>query len=219
MISDYFLLTAISIQLSMFLSLTKCSDWDYHQNGPDVWQDFDQMCASSSQSPINIKTVCAVYKSFNQFNFSETYNISQNFSLNFNKHSINGSLIDQEEYPLHLTGGGLNGIYKFVNFHLHWGENYASGSEHEVYAFHRLNSELNLYFFILEMEKNSLVKFIWFIKILKMDIWRCSDFLSKRKDQRIQTVLKLMNEEDVIHKKTAKIRQLSGINIFQLLRR
>jgi len=26
----------------------------------------------------------------------------------------------------------LNGIYQFVNFHLHWGENYKSGSEHQV---------------------------------------------------------------------------------------
>ena len=31
-----------------------------------------------------------------------------------------------------LAGGGLNGTFEFVNFHLHWGENHKSGSEHEV---------------------------------------------------------------------------------------
>ncbi|CAF4254724.1 unnamed protein product, partial [Rotaria sordida] len=34
---------------------------------------------------------------------------------------------------LKLAGGDLPGTLELVNFHLHWGENHKSGSEHEVF--------------------------------------------------------------------------------------
>lgn len=119
---------------SSWTALRQAADvnWDYHGLGPDVWKDLVPACNGQSQSPINIATACTVYKPFSMFNLSSNYGVTQNFSLVNGGHGITATLIDETQFPLTFIGGGLNGTYKFVNVHLHWGENYASGSEHEV---------------------------------------------------------------------------------------
>jgi carbonic anhydrase len=108
------------------------SDWNYAGLGPDVWPDLFPTCSGSSQSPIDIKTACTTYQSFEPFQFSYAYNLTQNFTLTNNGHTISGEQVDPNAFPLTLSGGGLDGTFTFNNFHLHWGENYNSGSEHQL---------------------------------------------------------------------------------------
>jgi len=109
-----------------------CEDWNYGDLGPDVWSDRYPLCGGRSQSPINILTACTTYQPFTPFQFSSSYNLPNNFILTNNGHTIVGRYIDNSSSPFKLTGSGLSGTYEFVNFHLHWGENYKSGSEHQV---------------------------------------------------------------------------------------
>ena len=106
--------------------------WNYGEHGPDVWSDSYPLCASQSQSPINIKTACTAFQSFTPFKFSSAYSNTNNFTLQNNGHTIVGQYSGNDTSPFNLTGGALNGTFRFVNFHLHWGQNYKSGSEHQV---------------------------------------------------------------------------------------
>jgi carbonic anhydrase len=108
------------------------SDWNYGQEGPDVWSDQYPLCARHSQSPIDIKTACTIHRSFEPFGISSAYSQSRNFTLINNGHTISGTLKDNNSSSLKLVGGGLIGTYQFSSFHFHWGENYKSGSEHQV---------------------------------------------------------------------------------------
>jgi carbonic anhydrase len=123
------------IFITVLLSIvhrTICDSWDYHALGPDVWSDTYPSCANHSQSPINIQTACTTYQSFTPFHFTSAYDLTNNFTLVNNGHTIVGTYIGNASSALTLTGGGLNGTYNLRNFHLHWGENYKSGSEHQV---------------------------------------------------------------------------------------
>ncbi|CAF1186774.1 unnamed protein product [Adineta steineri] len=123
--------TFILILLTNIRSTTGES-WNYNNLGPDVWGDIDSLCNGRSQSPINIQTACTNYQSFAPFSFQSDYNLTHNFTLLNNGHSIVGTYIGNNPMSLRLNGGGLNGTYEFLQFHLHWGENYKSGSEHQV---------------------------------------------------------------------------------------
>ena len=46
--------------------------------------------------------------------------------------SIAGTQVDKTTNTLTITGGSLSETFTFVNFHLHWGENYKAGSEHHL---------------------------------------------------------------------------------------
>ncbi|CAF1639269.1 unnamed protein product [Rotaria magnacalcarata] len=107
--------------------------WNYGEFGPDVWDDEYPSCAGHYQSPINIRTACTIYQSFEPFHFSQDYNVSHNFTLLNNGHSILARYSPENNETLfQVTGGGLNGTFDFLNFHLHWGQNYKSGSEHQI---------------------------------------------------------------------------------------
>jgi len=109
------------------------NQWNYGQLGPDIWSDYYPFCAGKSQSPINILTACTVYKNLKPFNIISSHDERHYFTLKNNGHTIIGTI--NQEYkqpPIQITGGGLNGTFEFVNFHLHWGENYKSGSEHQM---------------------------------------------------------------------------------------
>ena len=108
-------------------------DWNYDEYGPAVWSERYPICGGERQSPINILTACTTYKYFQPFVFGFDYQVQHNFTLKNNGHTIIGTLYDPLKLPaFQLTGGDLNGTFEFVNFHLHWGENHKSGSEHEV---------------------------------------------------------------------------------------
>ena len=106
-------------------------EWNYSNLGPDVWPDLYSACGGSEQSPIDISPVKTRFQRFSRFNLSPSYFTTRQFRLLNNGHSISATLVNQSS-TLSVTGGGLPGTYRFVNFHFHWGENYASGSEHRV---------------------------------------------------------------------------------------
>ncbi|CAF3332999.1 unnamed protein product [Rotaria socialis] len=128
-------------------------EWNYGEYGPDVWNEFNGTCGEIYQSPINIKTACTVYQSFPPFQFSPNYNQTQDFLVTNNGHGISATQANASAYPMTHTGGGLDGTFQFTNFHIHWGENYNVGSEHQInsikYAgeihFVHMNYETNKY--------------------------------------------------------------------------
>lgn len=114
------------------LSLAADQQWNYQKQGPDVWSDTYPACKGHAQSPIVIHTACTQYQPFVPFRFSSTYDATRTFTLTNDGHTITGKPKGSDSSPFKLTGGGLTGTFEFVNFHLHWGENYKSGSEHQV---------------------------------------------------------------------------------------
>jgi len=117
----------------VFLIIHADHEWDYSAYGPDVWSEWYPTCGGQLQSPINILTACTTYKNFTPFRFPSGYNEEHNFTLTNNGHTIIGTFNNESTFAdFILTGGDLNGTFEFVNFHLHWGENHKSGSEHEV---------------------------------------------------------------------------------------
>lgn len=109
------------------------NQWNYGHLGPDVWSEFYPLCAGKSQSPINILTACTIYKDFKPFKFIGKQTEKHYFTIKNNGHTIVATRNnDYDQSPIQVMGGGLNGTFDFVNFHLHWGENYKSGSEHQV---------------------------------------------------------------------------------------
>jgi carbonic anhydrase len=109
--------------------------WNYDAYGPDVWFERYPSCAGHLQSPIDIRTACTIYKNIDPFIFALGYNEQHNFTLRNNGHTIIGTYNNESRLSaFRLSGGDLDGTFEFVNFHLHWGENHRTGSEHEVYA-------------------------------------------------------------------------------------
>ncbi|UJR31363.1 hypothetical protein I4U23_018857 [Adineta vaga] len=135
------------INLFMFLIIlsqsTVAEEWNYSDQGPDVWSDSYPACAGRSQSPIDVDTQTTEYIEFTKFRFTSAYNVTQNFTLANTGHTILGEYIDNDTSAIAFQGGGLYGTYEFVNFHLHWGENYKSGSEHQVNG-NKFTAELHL---------------------------------------------------------------------------
>jgi carbonic anhydrase len=124
--------TVLVLLVCLYFRLCQSADWNYHNLGPEVWPDLFPACAGSSQSPIDIKTACTVHQPFPAFNLSSNYGMDQAFSASNNGHGISAVMVSETNLPLSLIGGGLNGTYSFVNFHMHWGENYGAGSEHQM---------------------------------------------------------------------------------------
>lgn len=108
------------------------TEWNYSKEGPDVWSDLEPSCAGHAQSPIDIKTACTIYHSYDPFVLSAAYNQVQSFTLINNGHTISAQLTNRSSPSMTLVGGGLQGTYRFSSLHFHWGENYKSGSEHQV---------------------------------------------------------------------------------------
>jgi carbonic anhydrase len=118
---------------SFFFIPIYSNQWNYGHLGPDIWSDYYPLCAGKSQSPINILTACTIYRTYPEWIFNSTHNEKHNFILKNNGHTIIATINNEyKQTPIRLTGGGLNGTFDFVNFHLHWGENYKSGSEHQM---------------------------------------------------------------------------------------
>ncbi|CAF0965520.1 unnamed protein product [Adineta steineri] len=121
-----FILLCIIIQYSI------AAHWNYADEGPDVWSDLYPECDGTSQSPIDIDTTTTVYAPLTKFYFGSSYNVPQNFLFMNNGHTLVGHYTGNDASRLSFTGGGLKGVFTFSSFHLHWGENYKSGSEHQV---------------------------------------------------------------------------------------
>lgn len=126
--SIYFYIILICILTKLCL----CSDWNYNEHGPDIWSELNsnyRSCNGTRQSPINIKTKCAIYKNFDSFKFTDSHSDEINFLITNNGHTIT---LEIDNPQLSIQGGDLNGIFYFENVHLHWGPNYNTGSEHQM---------------------------------------------------------------------------------------
>ena len=106
--------------------------FNYEELGQEIWSDNAPLCDGQSQSPINIQTACTTYQQFSSFQFSTSYNEYKIFTLKNTGHTIGGAPKTAASPPMSISGGGLSGTFEFVGFHLHWGENRKSRSEHEV---------------------------------------------------------------------------------------
>ena len=124
----------VHICFCAMLSLTVRADqWNYQNLGPDIWSESFPSCAGQSQSPINILTACTIFRDLPAFSFASAYDEPYNFTVHKYGHTVVGTLLGHNSSSMmQLTGGGLDGTFEFVNFHLHWGENYRTGSEHHV---------------------------------------------------------------------------------------
>jgi carbonic anhydrase len=106
--------------------------WNYGEYGPDVWSEIDPSfkCNGHNQSPINIRTACAIKKAFTPLSLTEAHTSPLKFTLTNNGHTIEAKTSASN---LSVTGGDLNGKFTFSSFHIHWGTNARSGSEHQMY--------------------------------------------------------------------------------------
>lgn len=128
-------MSLVLLLLGYFTISIGANQWNYGQLGPDIWSDHYPQCAGKSQSPINILTACTIPRKFTPFQFTSSEGEKHHFTLKNNGHTIIATINSEyRQSPVSFTGGGLNGTFEFVNFHLHWGENYRSGSEHQMYV-------------------------------------------------------------------------------------
>jgi carbonic anhydrase len=118
------------------MSCTGESDNSWNYDDPSQWSKHFPSAVGSHQSPINIESYKTVAESYPLFIFSSKYDSNELFKLVNNGHQVAATLADhtygQSEKDLWFTGGGIDGKFYFVNFHLHWGKNDRHGSEHEI---------------------------------------------------------------------------------------
>ena len=96
--------------------------------GPNHWKG---VCETGKrQSPIDIKSSDAVYNALGKFDLKNyEKKLDLNFTVSNNGHGMVVSLTGSDYV---VSGGGLVGSYKTIQFHLHWGANEHKGSEHVV---------------------------------------------------------------------------------------
>ncbi|XP_034563715.1 carbonic anhydrase 4-like [Notolabrus celidotus] len=129
-------------------ALVKCaagSDWCYTgcEHTPAHWKDIPgTFCGKKRQSPIDIVT-SNVKPDQNLLNFTFVNFSSQHVikSIVNNGHTVKCILAKDES---EVSGGGLNGTYSTIQFHLHWGDTeHHPGSEHMVDG-HRYPMEMHI---------------------------------------------------------------------------
>ena len=108
--------------------------WSY--DNPTEWLEHFPSASGINQSPIDINTNEVLPQSYPLFIFSSKSDSNELFKLTNNGRQVAATLADhtygQNEKDLWITGGGLKGMFYFVNFHLHWGRNNRHGSEHQI---------------------------------------------------------------------------------------
>uniref|UniRef100_UPI00358FBCFB carbonic anhydrase 6-like n=1 Tax=Myxine glutinosa TaxID=7769 RepID=UPI00358FBCFB len=122
--------------LFTFALLSDAADWCYESSGSacvyDVahWAEHYQHCGGKSQSPINIDTNSInVNTSLHNFVFEGYDEILSDVHMVNNGHTVQVLLNGKN---LSVRGGGLDGEYVADQFHLHWGNETAPGSEHQL---------------------------------------------------------------------------------------
>ncbi|XP_053104569.1 carbonic anhydrase 2 [Hemicordylus capensis] len=105
--------------------------WGYGQdNGPAHWHKDCPIANGERQSPIDIQHTLAKYDSSLK-PLDITYDPSAAKSIVNNGHSFNVEFDDSADKCV-LEGGPLEGTYKLIQFHIHWGSCEGQGSEHTV---------------------------------------------------------------------------------------
>ncbi|KAI1902887.1 hypothetical protein AGOR_G00020940 [Albula goreensis] len=124
--------------IASFLNINDGEEWCYHSQfecttqckTPDRWQTIrnNEKCSGNEQSPINIVTkktrLDEGLTPFQLSGFQETFHST----ITNNGHSVKVPVATNA----YVSGGKLDGRYKAVQFHLHWGKDGGPGSEHTV---------------------------------------------------------------------------------------
>uniref|UniRef100_A0A8R1HR45 Carbonic anhydrase n=1 Tax=Caenorhabditis japonica TaxID=281687 RepID=A0A8R1HR45_CAEJA len=110
-------------------------EWGYDEgNGPDTWQG---KCQNHlKQSPIDIRAPDVDYALLHRMHFLN-YDMDGIIELSNTGRTLFASGFEkwQHKQPM-IQGGGLRHRYKLAQFHLHWGQNDAVGSEHALGSLH-----------------------------------------------------------------------------------
>ncbi|XP_048021774.1 carbonic anhydrase IV c [Megalobrama amblycephala] len=133
----FVVMASILSLLSVLFAIKLCSgEWCYQSQfscedkckGPSEWKKYFPNCGGQRQSPINIVTSKVKPDSkLTSFIFEAHENI---FNMSVENHGQSAHFTLPQS--VRLRGGGLSGIYKAIQFHLHWGEDGGQGSEHSV---------------------------------------------------------------------------------------
>jgi carbonic anhydrase len=109
-------------------------EWNYKENGPDIWPILFNECSGHKQSPINIQTNKTQYdKTLLPFKFINYYKIINWTIVNNGKTiRIDPNWDQNRTTRFSLGGSNLETKLPFNNFHFHWGYNNYQGSEHRI---------------------------------------------------------------------------------------
>lgn len=115
--------------LSVVFDKARGSGGGINYNDQKSWKG--KCSTGQEQSPIDIVTAKAKATTFSKISISEA---SDSAMGNIKVSNIGTSVTIQNDNFANIivSGGGLDGLYKLVQFHFHWGLNDASGSEHLV---------------------------------------------------------------------------------------
>ncbi|XP_011374234.2 carbonic anhydrase 2 [Pteropus vampyrus] len=106
-------------------------EWGYaSHNGPEHWHQSFPIAKGKRQSPVDIDTKAAVYDSSLK-PLRVSYEQATSRRILNNGHSFNVEFDDSQDKAV-LTGGPLQGTYRLIQIHLHWGSSDGQGSEHTV---------------------------------------------------------------------------------------
>ncbi|XP_052270370.1 uncharacterized protein LOC127871465 isoform X2 [Dreissena polymorpha] len=110
--------------------------WGYHgYEAPENWPLYYEECGRAAQSPIDIP-----HPNKPEMVFDSSMNLDTLTFINYDQ-AFNGSLSNNghavqidiaPSAGLAIKNGGLPGTFRAAQFHLHWGPNDQSGSEHTL---------------------------------------------------------------------------------------
>jgi len=117
------------LPLAAIFSVTAANIWSYHGDcGPSCWGTHFPHCSESHQSPIDLSR--GFKSSDGKVNFFNYDKISRTSHFHNNGHSDQDEADDIGDSK--MIGGPLDGDYKLIQLHFHWGANDSVGSEHTI---------------------------------------------------------------------------------------
>lgn len=106
-------------------------EWSYHcDGGMRQWNKISPNCDGLNQSPINILTSAVVSKRFDPLHLKELDQPIGRVTVVNNGHTVVFKLDAKKKWA--LSGAGLEGVYRPISFHFHWGSPRTNGSEHTI---------------------------------------------------------------------------------------
>ncbi|KAL5289937.1 CA14.2 family protein [Megaselia abdita] len=123
-------LSTFCVAITVILT-ANCQDFGYDGAfGPKHWGEQYNSCDGKKQSPINIDLSHVTKWSFPPLIFDRFDMFPESTEIKNNGHTVIVTMNFQEAPK--ISGGPLNGSYKFSQFHFHWGENDTFGSEDTI---------------------------------------------------------------------------------------
>lgn len=109
--------------------------WGYGKKGIAQWSqlklDTENQCDGYYQSPIDIHTDETTYSpSLGPLKYIHYRDRHRNVAITNNGHTV--VVTPEEDSETAITGAGLPGVYRLVQFHFHWGARSGVGSEHVI---------------------------------------------------------------------------------------